>query len=656
MTNSSPFPTLSLRRHTHAPYETLLDQLPYAALIYDIREKRIRYANAQATELTALTRAELCKLTILSLFPTLDLASLNVKMDNSEQPMEVALATNIRRNGPLLDVHLTPTYLDPDGKWVLLGIEPSSVVENRNKELFRKAQIWDALQTLALAPQNQDFSTILTKALEAGSTLTGATLLVIYEVNSQDYQLERTVVWGPAELLPEQIPPADLGVLQSVHVWVTGKRTLSNLDRAARASNFTYLASVPLAQENAFTGLLVIAGDQQIHNEQTLVAVQFLAAMINSYHQNHVLAINLKTELQEQARELVVGSALIEMTHDAVVVIAPDLTIQELNPSAESILGYATREVRGQPYSNILVGADNLIPPFVTIQEGTSVHNLGNVKLYRRDGKTFLGHVRTVPIVVDEKLESLLVLIQDLSQEEHYRLRNQQLEQRALLGEVTAIFAHEVRNPINNITTGLQLMSYTLPEDDPNHEVVSRLQTDCDRLDEMMKSVLNFIRPVEYKMEPMNLGASIGRLLERWHPHLARVNIQHQIQVEPGTPQIEGDMRALEQVWNNLINNAIQAMGQDGGMLSVKIRPVVTLNNTPRVEVSISDTGVGIPEEIRDHIFEPFYTTHRNGTGLGLAITKQIINAHKGTINLTSIPGGTVFQVQLPIPTKTLKA
>jgi two-component system, NtrC family, sensor histidine kinase AtoS len=472
-------------------------------------------------------------------------------------------------------------------------------------------------------------------------------------VNSKDYQLERTAVWGPAELLPDQISPSDQSILQGIHVWVPGKRILSALDRAARASNFSYLASAPLAQENAFTGLLVIAGDQLIATDRTLVVLQFLAAMINSFHQNHVLAFNLKDKLQLQARELELGTTLKEMSHDAVVVIAPDLTIQELNSSAESILGYATREVRGQPYSNILVGADNLIPPFVTAEEGSILHNLGNVKLYRRDGKTFLGHVRTVPIVVDGELQNLLVLIQDLSQEEHYRLRNQQLEQRALLGEVTAIFAHEVRNPINNITTGLQLMSYTLSEEDPNHEVVARLQTDCDRLADMMKSVLNFIRPVEYKMEPVNLGTAIKRLLERWHPHLTRVNIQYQLQVEPGTPPIEGDPRALEQVWNNLISNAIQAMGQDGGMLAVKIRPATTPNNNPRVEVSISDTGMGIPEEIREHIFEPFYTTHRNGTGLGLAITKQIVNAHKGAINLTSIPGGTVFQVQLPVMIKS---
>ena len=649
MTNSSPFSTLPFRRPNHAPYEALLDQLSRAALIYDSREKRIRFANAQATELTALTRAELSKLPLDSLFPGFDLNSPGMKLENSGQPMEVALVTNVRRKGPLIDVQVTPTFLEPEGKWILLVIEPLNLVEHRKEEEFRKAQQWEAMHSLAVAPQAPDFPGVLYKALEAGSILTGASVLAIYEVNSQDYQLERTAVWGPPEQLPEGVPPADLSVLQSMHVWLPGRRTLSSLDRAARASNLSYLASAPLAQENAFTGLLVIAGDQLIATDKTLTVLQYLAATINSYHQNHVLAVNLKKKIREQARELVVGLALKETAHDAVVVIAPDLTIQELNPSAESILGYATREVRGQPYSNILVGADNLIPPFVTIEEGASPHNLGNVKLYRRDGKTFLGQVRTVPIVLDGQLENLLVLIQDLSQEEHYRLRNQQLEQRALLGEVTAIFAHEVRNPINNITTGLQLMSYTLSEEDPNHEVITRLQTDCDRLADMMRSVLNFIRPVEYKMEPVSLDIAIKRLLERWHPHLARVNIQYQLQVEPGTPQIEGDVRALEQVWNNLISNAIQAMGQDGGMLSVKIRPMTTPNNNPRVEVSISDTGMGIPEEIREHIFEPFYTTHRNGTGLGLAITKQIVNAHKGAINLTSIPGGTVFQVQLPV-------
>jgi PAS domain-containing protein len=163
MTNSSPFSTLSLRRQTHAPFESLLDQLACAALIYDIREKRIRFANAQATELTALTRAELSKLGLDSLFPMLDLNSSGIKLENNGQPIQASLKTNVRRNGPLMDIRLTPTFLDPEGKWVLLAIEPLSVFEHRKVEEFRTAQQWEALQNLAMAPQNSDFSVVLTK-------------------------------------------------------------------------------------------------------------------------------------------------------------------------------------------------------------------------------------------------------------------------------------------------------------------------------------------------------------------------------------------------------------------------------------------------------------------------------------------------------------
>jgi signal transduction histidine kinase len=251
-------------------------------------------------------------------------------------------------------------------------------------------------------------------------------------------------------------------------------------------------------------------------------------------------------------------------------------------------------------------------------------------------------------VIYEGALVRVVVLIEDLSQEEQFRLRNQQLEQRAILGEFTAIFAHEVRNPINNISTGLQLMGFNLPPDDPNQDVIARLQHDCDRLTELMKSVLSFAKPMEYSMKPLDLGRSIQRIIDRWQGHMTRVNIQSQVQIEPELPMVEGDPRALEQVWTNLISNALQAMGQDG-TLTIKVRTILTEDKSRRVEVSVTDTGPGIPEEIRERIFEPFFTTNRNGTGLGLAITKHIISTHKGSIQVMSIPGGTVFQVQLPV-------
>jgi PAS domain S-box-containing protein len=331
-----------------------------------------------------------------------------------------------------------------------------------------------------------------------------------------------------------------------------------------------------------------------------------------------------------------------------VIRVSADMAILDLNPSAELMLGYASAEVAGQPIENILIGPMDIPQSLDTARQIGHLYTLGDVRLYRRDGKTFLAHLRLLPLMSGGQLDSWAVLLQDLSQEEQHRLRTQQLEQRALLGEVTAIFAHEVRNPINNISTGLQLMAMNLPPGDPNQAMLTRVQQDCDRLADLMKSVLTFARPKEYKLETLAVEPYLQQILERWHPRLRRSKVEYTLQVEPGTPAIEGDIRALEQVFTNLITNSVQAMGDHGGRLSLKARLAPQENESAHVAISVADTGPGIPDEIRERLFEPFFTTKSGGTGLGLPITKQIITAHRGTIQVTSVPGGTVFQIILP--------
>ncbi len=248
-----------------------------------------------------------------------------------------------------------------------------------------------------------------------------------------------------------------------------------------------------------------------------------------------------------------------------------------------------------------------------------------------------------------------MILIRDLSEHEQYQVRNQQLEQRALLGEVTAIFAHEVRNQINSISTGLQLMSINLPEDNPNQEIITRLGGELNRINHLMNSALAFSRPVHNTLVPVDLAILTHRLIERFRPRFARENIQPHFQVSTDHPVIMGDARTLEQVFTNLFSNAVDAMSEKGGTLTVHIRTVKDAVNRDQIEVSVSDSGPGIPEEDQERIFDPFYSTSRNGTGLGLAIAKRIVTAHKGTIAVTSVPGGTVFQVTLPAAIKREK-
>jgi two-component system, NtrC family, sensor histidine kinase AtoS len=648
MNNPLPITNLSRRNqpyHKNSAMEAMIEQLPYPAMIVNVQKETVSLANTKTASLTGFTRQEIHARNLSDLLPMLERRFLQ---KTSEDAPVITFLT--RRQGPVLEVKIEVTaFLDDKGGWVLLSLQPVSELLRCEAEQRRQDQMLNAFNLLTRSFQGSTLEETLEGVLKAGSILTGANLVVIYKADMDDFTLQRSAAYGPFELLPDQILPNDLVTLQTPFLWNNKKRALGNLHRAARSSNLAFLGSAPLGQPNALVGLVVIAGEQDLPGDECIAILQILASAVTSVLQNFSQLDAVQQSLAAMERDVRFGNAIKEAVVDGVVVVAPDQTVVELNPSAEAIFGYASREVRGYPYQNILVGTGNLIPAVISHQPEVVIHNMGNLLLYRRDGQPFLANVRTLHLGSEERLDYILVLIQDLSQEEQYRVRNQQLEQRALIGEVSAIFAHEVRNPINNMSTGIQLMALTLPPDDPHQETVARLQQDCNRLEALMKSTLAFVKPMKYHLEPVDLKDSLNRLLERWRPHMARRNIQYALQVDPSTPPVEGDVRALEQVWTNLIDNAVQAMTPTGGNLFIKIRPMLSSDSLPMVEVNITDNGPGIPKDLLGRIFEPFYTTNRNGTGLGLSITRHIISTHRGTIRVDSIPGATTFRIHLPV-------
>jgi signal transduction histidine kinase len=146
----------------------------------------------------------------------------------------------------------------------------------------------------------------------------------------------------------------------------------------------------------------------------------------------------------------------------------------------------------------------------------------------------------------------------------------------------------------------------------------------------------------------VDLAVLVRQLLDSLNAQITRAKVQASLHIEPGFPVILGNKHALEQVFNNLISNALHAMEAKGGRLVIKIHFNLSTEVRKYVQVSVADTGRGIPAELHERIFQPFFTTERSGTGLGLPITKRIVTAHKGNIRLESFPGGTVFHVQFP--------
>jgi PAS domain S-box-containing protein len=409
-----------------------------------------------------------------------------------------------------------------------------------------------------------------------------------------------------------------------------------------------YLASAPLIQGEGAIGLLVASGKGEPPKTLSLELLELLAAMILSLFQQNLLIENLNGKINQSRDFAEIRNAAFENMNEGVVLLDKDLVITEINQAVEWMLGYAAWEVKGQSFENILIGTDRLLPALEDAKNGKSTNDIGKASLNRRNGQSFPVLVKVIPVLRDEKVQSIEILLTDISEHEQSKAVTQQLEHRAILGDYTAAFAHDVRNPINNISTGLQLMAAVLPENDPNQDVINRMLGDCTRLNHLMEAFLAFSRPLELKFESFGVEQFLRRILDRWQPRMARVNVKSTLYVDPDVTNIIGDPRSLENVFTNLISNAVEAMTENGDTLVVKAARSSEVDGRPAVDISISDNGPGIPQDIQEHIFEPFVTTRKAGTGLGLAITKQIVTAHKGSIRVNSFPGGTVFTVQIP--------
>jgi PAS domain S-box-containing protein len=509
--------------------------------------------------------------------------------------------------------------------------------------------IWEGLNKLVLSIGETDIESSLDQVLHAAKILTGANTLAIYQADDQSPTLHLINYLGDDESLPKVLPGQDLIKLRRFYPWSSATQSSSTLHEVAKESNLVYLVSSPLGTPNALIGLFLIADKSGTPPENINQILDLLCETTSKIFEQQSRNSHMRAELSTLKQQQRVNFTLEERINEGLLLLNPELKILRMNLTAEMILGYANNEVCDQPVDSVLIGTETLLPSLSAAQRGSTSYDLGNLRLFRRNGEAFVALVRLFPILEDSQVEGIIVLLQDLSEQEEIRIQTQQLEQRAVLGEITAIFAHEVRNPINNISTGLQLMDLNLPEDDPNRELITRLQQDCDRLTTLMKSVLSFSRTTDYEKELIDLPTLLKRLIDRLHPRITRVNVEYNLQIESDCAPILGDMRALEQVFNNLINNALQAMHATGGRLAIKVKPIKSPEGLDYIQASIADTGPGIPKELQEKVFQPFYTSEQDGTGLGLAISKRIVSSHNGVILLNSVPGGTVFQVQFPV-------
>jgi signal transduction histidine kinase len=248
-------------------------------------------------------------------------------------------------------------------------------------------------------------------------------------------------------------------------------------------------------------------------------------------------------------------------------------------------------------------------------------------------------------------LESLALQIGVVIENSRQYRRLQERDRLAALGQMAAGLAHEIKNPLGAIKGAAQLLGEPGGESQPDpatREFVGIILEEVDRLDRVVRSVLDYGRPSKGNPGPVDVNAAVRRTLRVLGSSRDQA-VKFVVQADDELPPVRIDEEQLRQVLINLVKNAEEAMGGRGDVtLTTRTRPGAS--GARYVEIAVQDSGPGISPDRLEHLFVPFFTTKPRGTGLGLAISQRLVQSMGGRIEVASQPGvGSVFTILLPV-------
>lgn len=245
----------------------------------------------------------------------------------------------------------------------------------------------------------------------------------------------------------------------------------------------------------------------------------------------------------------------------------------------------------------------------------------------------------------------MLHIIRDITEIKTLEARNKRSERLAAMGEMAVELAHEIRNPLGSIELFASLLGKELPKSSDPGRWAENIRIGSRSLNNIVSNMLHFANPHAPQFQEVNLHDLLREILNFTEPILKQREVWVETRLEAKECTISGDRELLKQMILNLVLNSLQAMPARGS-ITMGTRDVHTLPGGAAcegIELTVRDTGFGIPPENLSRIFDPFFTTNRNGTGLGLSVVHQIIEQHSGFIRVESaVNVGTTFTMVLP--------
>src|SRR5438445_8163608 len=319
-------------------------------------------------------------------------------------------------------------------------------------------------------------------------------------------------------------------------------------------------------------------------------------------------------------------SDILTKLPEGMLLLGTDDSLISFNPAAETLLGAALERFRGRP----LLSDDGVFPleagngPLARLlaKARSDDHAVARCELAATTG-TGRRLVLDLTAQDHDRGQSLVLLFRDASEKRRIREQIKRADQLALLGAMAAQIAHEVRTPLATLRGLVELLHADLADRDRPRQYLDRILQAVERQERLVDRLLSFTHPEPETWQPVLVYELLEDLIMAWPGRRPSLTVQR-----PVTP-VNGDPVLLSQVFANLIQNALEASRDREVAVRVSM-------NDGRVRVAVTNEGAGIPPELHERIFQPFFTTKPGGTGLGLAIARQVVEAHHGALRVES--------------------
>jgi len=379
-------------------------------------------------------------------------------------------------------------------------------------------------------------------------------------------------------------------------------------------------------------------------------------SMVSTLKEKEKELKELKEQAEERAKSIeAYNENILKSIQSGVMTFDRQGIVVTSNAASEEILEMAEGYCAGKSYSEVF-GPDSWLARLIekTISGGRP-EKRGEGELSVGGGQKWLGAGTSLLKADDGAISGVILVFTDITEVKGLRERMELKERIAVLGEMSAGIAHELRNPMGVISGYAEFLARSLSSDPSALEAVNSMRAEIKGMDEIIREFMSFSQPTNLTITEVDVNA----LLEESLKALSGTGeaIEREFSKDDGLPVIEGDAVLLRQAFINIIKNSIESISGKGavrvntGRYNSGISPAagISLPRGDYIKVEITDTGIGMDEKQFSKIFMPFFTTKAKGTGLGLALVQKIIVYHGGRIMVRSAPGkGATFTVFLP--------